>query len=217
MDTEMPERQAQNAHAVVAFTGDYISFTSNSKGIMIRNGIVYYDRDEIGSMAILPNGTLRYYKPKETRAAELLAQGVKDTFSFLPLLINDGKCVLNNPWGEGEHTMRVAFGYTDPYHYITLVSLRDREYQLTFQKCADILLRYGAKFAYNLDGGHSTSLVFMGKELSLLTLTGVDHHNIRALSDIVVFLENDTVQPPAEDPPAEEQPAEDQPAEEQTP
>ena len=197
LTTEMPERQAQKAHAVVAFTGDYIGFTANRKGVMIRNGIVYYDRDEIGSMAILPNGTLQYYEKGEINAAALSEQGVKDSFSFRPLLVKDGKSMLEGQEFT-EYTMRVAFGYSDPYHYITLVSLRDRIYQLTHTRSAEIMLRYGAKLAYNLDGGHSTSLCFMGRELSLVSLLDGQHHNIRALSDIVIFLTNPAVQIPAD-------------------
>ena len=45
--------------------------------------------------------------------------------------------------------------------------------------------------AYNLDGGHSTSLVFMGKELSMVSLQNNQYDNIRGLSDVVMFLEID--------------------------
>ena len=205
MDTEMPELQAQKAHAVVAFTGDYIGFSSNRKGVMIRDGVTYYDRDEIGSMAIMPDGTLQYYEKGEVTAAALLEKGVRDSFSFRPLLVQDGKSMLEGQEFT-EYTMRVALGYSDPYHYITLVSLRDRLYQLTHKQSAEIMLRYGAKLAYNLDGGHSTSLAFMGRELSLVSLLGGNHRNIRALSDIVVFLTNPAVQVPPE--PLPEEPAE---------
>ena len=205
MDTEMPELQAQKAHAVVAFTGDYIGFSSNRKGVMIRDGVAYYDRDEIGSMAIMPDGTLQYYEKGEVTAAALLEKGVRDSFSFRPLLVQDGKSMLEGQEFT-EYTMRVALGYSDPYHYITLVSLRDRLYQLTHKQSAEIMLRYGAKLAYNLDGGHSTSLAFMGRELSLVSLLGGNHRNIRALSDIVVFLTNPAVQVPPE--PLPEEPAE---------
>lgn len=210
METEMPEQQAQKAHAVVAFTGDYIGFTANRKGVMIRNGVTYYDRDEIGSMAIMPDGTLQYFESGQTTAAALLEQGVRDSFSFRPLLVKDGKSMLEGQEFT-EYTMRVALGYSDPYHYITLVALRDRIYQLTHTRSAEIMLRYGAKLAYNLDGGHSTSLVFMGRELSLVSLLDAKHRNIRALSDIVIFLTNPAVQAPSEQPsetPTEEPPTE---------
>lgn len=200
LSSAMPDEQARKAHAVVAFTGDYIGFTSNRKGVMIRGGIVYYDRDETDTLAMMPDGTLKYFDKGETSAAKLLDQGVRNSFSFWPLLVLNGKSMVENSEANAI-TMRVAFGYTDPYHYITVVSQRDRECQLSYKMTADILLRYGARIGYNFDGGHSTSLVFMGRELSLMTLTGVQHYNIRALSDVVVFLESDEVQPEEGDTP----------------
>ncbi len=211
MDTEMPELQAQKAHAVVAFTGDYIGFTSNRKAVMIRNGIVYYDRAETTTLAILPDGTLQCYEKGETTAEQLLGQGVKDSFSFGPLLVKDGKSLITDPVKYNEYTMRVGFGYSDPYHYITVVSLRARLNQFTHILTADTLVSYGAKLAYNLDGGHSTALVFMGRDLSMLSFEGKNYSTVRALSDIVTFLENPMVQPPAEEPPAEEAPADQTP------
>ena len=196
MPTEMVEKQARNAHAVVAFTGDYLGFTSNRKAVMIRDGVVYYDRDETTSLAILPDGTLAYYGPGETNAEALLSRGVKDSFSFGPLLVKDGAIALaNDPRYTSSHTMRVGFGYSDPYHYLAIVTLRDRSLNYTIRMTAETLVRYGARLAYNLDGGHSTALTFMGNELSMVSLSGTPHTNIRSLSDVVVFLTSELVQP----------------------
>ena len=193
MKTEMVQEQAKNAHAVLAFTGDYIGFTSNRKAVMIRNGIVYYDRAETTTLAILPDGTLGYYEKKEIDANTLLEQGVKDSFSFGPLLVKDGKSVIEKTEPNKIITMRVALGYSDPYHYLAVVSLRDRMNQYSHFMTANTMVTYGAKLAYNFDGGHSTSLVFMGKELSMINFDGTEHHNIRGLSDFVMFLENPSV------------------------
>jgi exopolysaccharide biosynthesis protein len=162
---------------------------------MIRNGIVYYDRAETTSYAILPDGTLKIYGQGETNAEQLQALGVKDSFSFGPILVKDGQLAYDDGGKPGTITMRVAFGYSDPYHYIVPITMRDRIVQMSYGMIAKVCMRYGCRAAYNLDGGHSTSLVFMGQELSLLTLTDTPHGNIRGLSDIVIFLENDAVQP----------------------
>ena len=79
------------------------------------------------------------------------------------------------------------------------MALRERQTALTFSHLADLFVSYGARVAYNLDGGHSSSLVFMGRELSLVSIHSSKRFgNIRGLSDIVVFLENDAVgAPPA--------------------
>ena len=91
-------------------------------------------------------------------------------------------------------TTRVAFGYTDPYHYIALVTLRERQTAMSLTKMTELLMSLGCRTGYNMDGGHSTSLVFMGRELSLIApFSGQKFSNIRGLSDIIVFLENETV------------------------
>ncbi|MBQ2200944.1 MAG: phosphodiester glycosidase family protein, partial [Clostridia bacterium] len=197
MDTEMPELQAQKAHAVLGFTGDYIGFTANGKAVMIRNGVVYYDRAETSTLAVLPDGTLQCFDKGETTAEKLLSQCVKDSFSFGPLLVKNGKAVTVDPQKYKEYTMRVGFGYSDPYHYLVVVSLRNRMNQFTHILTANTMVSYGAKLAYNMDGGHSTALVFMGRDLSQLSFDGKQYNTVRALSDIVVFLENPSVQPPA--------------------
>ncbi len=187
METELPYEQAQKHRAVLAFTGDYIGFTANRKGVMIRNGIVYYDRSETNTLAILPDGTLKVYQKGEINAKQLLQMGVRDSFSFGPVLVENGKSVADPK--SDTVTMRVVFGYGDPYHYIVAVAERDRALQMTYTMVAQVCENYGCRTAYNLDGGHSTSLAFLGRELSLISLTdGRPHHNYRALSDIIVFL-----------------------------
>lgn len=191
MSTELPEVQARQHHAVIAFTGDYIGYTSNRKAVMMRNGTVYYDRAETTTYAILPDGTLQIYEKGETTADALLALGVKDSFSFGPVLVRDG---VNVAPATDTYTMRVAFGYSDPYHYIVAISMRDRSLQMTYSMIADACVQYGCRTAYNLDGGHSTSLVFLGRELSTVSLEKEKlHTNIRGLSDIIAFLQNDSV------------------------
>ena len=193
MPAVLADEQARNNHAVLAFTGDYIGWTSNRKAVMIRNGVVYYDRKETTTLAVMPDGTLAFYRPGETSAADLQAKGVRDSFSFGPLLVKDGKKAYVNT-GSDLFTGRVGFGYSDPYHYIAIVALRERQTALSFSRLADYFVSYGARVAYNLDGGHSSSLVFMGRELSLVSIrSSKQFGNIRGLSDIVIFLENEEV------------------------
>ena len=207
MISVLSEEQARNHHAVVAFTGDFVGWTSNRKAVMIRNGVVYYDRQETTTLAILPDGTLEYYPNGAITAAELQEMGVRDSFSFGPLLVKDGQVFYKND-GTDLATARVGFGYSDPFHYIAVVALRERQTALSFTNLSAIFVRYGARLAYNLDGGHSTSLVFMGKELSTISNRGNFHYsNIRGLSDIIMFLQNDAVgAEPEPEPEAEAEP-----------
>ena len=193
MPAVLASEQALNHHAVLAFTGDYIGWTNNRKAVMIRNGKVYYDRKETTTLAVMPDGTLNFYAAGKTSAAELQALGVKDSFSFGPLLVNNGeKAYYNN--GKDLFTTRVGFGYSDPFHYIVIVTPRESQTALSFSRLADYFLSYGARVAYNMDGGHSSSLVFMGHELATISTRSTGRYgNIRGLSDIVMFLENDAV------------------------
>jgi len=196
MPAVMADEQARNAHAVLAFTGDYLGWTSNRKGVMIRNGVLYYDRQETTTLAILPDGTLTIFQPYETSASKLMEQGVRDSFSFGPTLVEDGKktdeLIRFVAGGYDLFTTRVGFGYSDPYHYLAIVTPRERYTSLSWERLAEYFISYGARVAYNLDGGHSSSLVFMGRELSLVsTRSNWKYNNIRGLSDVVMFLEID--------------------------
>jgi exopolysaccharide biosynthesis protein len=143
----------------------------------------------------MPDGTLKCYQPGQTDAAKLQALGVRDSFSFGPLLVEDKKVAYVDD-GKDLSTGRVGFGYSDPYHYIVIVALRERHTALSWVRMSNIFVSFGARVAYNLDGGHSSSLVFMGYELSTVpTRSHGRFTNIRGLSDIVMFLENPSVQP----------------------
>ena len=96
-------------------------------------------------------------------ANEALAAGVNDAMIFGPFLIVNGKPleIVGDPWGQAP---RVAIGQTkdgiilflvvDGENYINGASLQDM---------VDVLQKYGAYNAANLDGGQSSSLVVNNK------------------------------------------------------
>lgn len=192
MPRESPEKMSRQHQCVFAMVADYIGFTSNRKAVMMRNGIVYYDRNETSTMAVNPDGTLPCYeKTEEITAEALIAQGVRDSFSFGPVLVKKGEIGTDNRLQNEVATMRSAIGYACPYHYVAVANGRDSKQWCTLKGVAQLMLDYGCEEAYNMDGGHSTSMCFMGKELSLYTYDGVTHRNMRALSDIMGFLNSD--------------------------
>lgn len=192
MPRESPEKMSRQNQCVFSMVADYIGFTSNRKAVMMRNGIVYYDRNETSTMAVHPNGTLPCYEKAEGITAEaLIAEGVGDSFSFGPILVKNGEVGTDSKLKNEVSTMRAAIGYACPYHYVAVATGRDSKQWLDFKNLAQLMVDYGCEEAYNLDGGHSTSMCFMGKELSLYTYDGVQHRNMRALSDIMGFLNSD--------------------------
>lgn len=144
-------------------------FIDNGYGSDIPIGIVIEDgkltwgdssaRDNIigitneGKLKLMANAT----------ASEALDAGVRDAVVFGPFLIVNGTPleIVGDPWGRAP---RVAiaqrkdgvmlFLVVDGENYINGASLQDM---------VDILLKYGAYNAANLDGGQSSSLVIDGK------------------------------------------------------
>ena len=81
---------------------------------------------------------------------------------------------------------RTAIGIIDENHYIIVVSDgRTSESEgLSLYQLAEIMKSYGAKTAYNLDGGGSSTLYFNGQVINKPT-TGGNKILERAVSDIV--------------------------------
>lgn len=192
MPPEGPETMARQHRCVFAMVADFLGFTSNRKAVMMRGGIVYYDRNETSTMAVHPNGTLPCYEIEDKITAEaLIAEGVQDSFSFGPVLVKDGEISTDKKMTIPTSTMRAAIGYACPYHYIAVVTGRDSQVWCTFMEIAQVMQDYGCHEAYNMDGGHSTSMVFMGKEISLFTFGEKKHRNLRTMSDILGFLNSE--------------------------
>ena len=132
-------------------------------GIVIQEGQLTWGdinaRDNI--IGLTKDGILKLMS--NATANEALEEGVYDAMIFGPFLIVNGKPleIHGDPWGQAP---RVAiaqrqdgvllFLVVDGENYINGASLQDM---------VDILLRYGAYNAANLDGGQSSSLTINGK------------------------------------------------------
>lgn len=98
-----------------------------------------------------------------TTGTEALKKGMVDGLEFGPFLIVNGKPleIVGDPWGRSPRVAIaqrkdgvVLFLVIDGENYINGATLQDM---------IDVLLKYGAYNAANLDGGHSTSLSVNGK------------------------------------------------------
>ncbi len=160
---EMPYIIARRYDAVFGLTGDFISNAGNKKGVHIRDGKVYYDRDDVDILAVLPTGEMQVYEKGTVSADELLALGVKDTLSFGPILVKDGQmteAVTKHYLKPGN--IRTGIGKIDAGHYIAIIG----QSRYTFTEYAELFISYGCEWAYNLDGGHSASMVIMGEQVN---------------------------------------------------
>lgn len=166
-----PWIMARRAKAVLWITGDnLINSERDEKGILIRDGRLYADANVEDTLAIYPDMSMRIYGKWETRADTLLEDGVENSYSFGPTLIRDG--VINED--AKYHRVRrinprAGIGYLEPGHYIAIVvDGRQKDYSvgMTIWEFADLFDQYGCTQAYNLDGGLSAGIIFMGEQLN---------------------------------------------------
>lgn len=165
---------ASSNNAILAINGDYYGFRDD--GVIIRNDTVYRDDPVRDAMALFNDGTMQTYNEEEVSSSELLAQGVTNTLSFGPILIQDGKITsdfsnvqIDTNFGNRSiqnANPRTAIGMIAPNHYVfVVVDGRKEGYSrgMTLAELADLMKDLGATEAYNLDGGGSSTMYFMGR------------------------------------------------------
>ena len=165
---------AEENNAIFAINGDYYGFRED--GIIIRNGVIYRDDPARIGLAFYTDGSMQVYDETQTSAAELLAEGVWNTLSFGPALLNDGEIVENLGTVEidtnfGNHPIqgsqpRTGIGVIDDNHFVFIVvDGRSKGYSMgvTLDEFAEIFQQLGCTEAYNLDGGGSSTMYFMGR------------------------------------------------------
>lgn len=172
--TETTSDIAADNDAVFAINGDYYGFRDT--GIVIRNGVVYRDEGARQGLAFYTDGHVEVYDETATTADELVADGVWNTLSFGPALLEDGQVLegiedvevdtnLGNHSIQGEQP-RTAVGVVDDNHLVfVVVDGRSPGYSagVTMTGLAEIMQGLGATTAYNLDGGGSSTMVFDGE------------------------------------------------------
>jgi exopolysaccharide biosynthesis protein len=159
--------------AVFAINGDYYGFRDT--GIVIRNGVVYRDEGARQGLAFYRDGTVKVYDETATTAEQLVADGVWNTLSFGPALLENGQIVdgiddVEVDTNFGNHSIqgaqpRTAIGVIDANHLVfVVVDGRSPGYSagLTMTGLAELMLELKATTAYNLDGGGSSTMVFDG-------------------------------------------------------
>lgn len=182
---------AADNNAILAVNGDY--YGANSTGSVIRNGVVYRDtvREDSsnGDLAIYKDGSFKVIYEDQISAEQLVNDGVVNLLAFGPALVENGEIAVDTNSEVGQamaSNPRTAIGIIDENHYIIVVSDgRTSESEgLSLYQLAEVMKSYGAKTAYNLDGGGSSTLYFNGQVINKPT-TGGNKISERAVSDIV--------------------------------
>ncbi len=190
--SEFGPRLSRQNDTVFAITGDYLTYGNNPKGIQIRCGKIYTENGKTVPFAAWPDGTLRLEDAAATTAAELLDQGVVDCWTFGPVLVEDGARAdyTEHPF-YGQMSWRSAIGQVCPWHFMAVNTSYRRS--ITLDELSGVFLDYGCTFAYNMDGGQSTSITFMGEQLNRSTAVAGQQYGARRLCDMIGFLQSDLV------------------------
>lgn len=189
------DRIARRENAVLAINGDYFIYINT--GYNVRNGKVLTDKpnktydtliiDDTGDLHIIQDTT-------RDQIEDYLAAGgtVVHSFTFGPGLVVDGQLVTQfnevfvKEKGSEKETQRMGIGQMGPLSYLILTTEGPENPGsdgLTLSEFAQLFYDMGAKNAYNLDGGSSSSLVLDGQKINALST-----HKNRVIGDIVYFV-----------------------------
>ncbi|MBR4080433.1 MAG: phosphodiester glycosidase family protein [Clostridia bacterium] len=176
-----PETLAQNANLILGVNGDYYPYRVDHGypvGNILRSGEVLYDfkpgknraYPNLDTMALHDDGSLSVWGAKEITATQLKEMGgVHDALSFGPYLARDGalRIYAGASWDAKEP--RNAVGMVSPGHY-KLVTVEGRipggPMGVDLNMLAEMMFAQGVTDAFNLDGGSTSVLIFMGDKLN---------------------------------------------------
>ena len=205
---------ADRGRAILAITDDNFGYrwykrhhdkdTKYQQGVVIRNGAVkadampdaaYYDFPPLDVLAYYPDGRIELYYPEEHDAQDYLDMGVLHTYCFGPILLKDGQ-VNERLYAPSSKTLaaeyeeaaaRQAIGYYEPGHYFILTANgnHDSRTGVKMQWMVDKMIEKGVTDAFNLDGGRTTLLYFMGQAVN--KKENVNREAMREITGMLAF------------------------------
>ena len=169
---------AKKKNAVLSINGDFFKY--NDFGYLVRQGQLYRDRPDGEHDVLLIDENSDFYSvsaaTEETVKAavtDLEAKGHKviNSFNFGPTLVENGQIrTFNKSLYQGLYKMmRVGIGQLGPLEYAIYFcyGTSDAFKGLTMENFAEMIVQATpeVKIAYNLDGGGSTHVLLLQKQL----------------------------------------------------
>lgn len=179
---------AEENDAILAINGDYYGW--RDAGYVIRNGVLYRDTadGDTDCLVVSADGTLYSESEASVSAQDLLDNGAWQVLSFGPVLVEDGEVLVdqNDEVSQSKTSNpRTAVGMVEPLHYLFVVAdgRTSESAGLSLYELANLFVDNGATFAYNLDGGGSSTMWFNGSVIN--NPTDGTQMGERSVSDIV--------------------------------
>ena len=206
-----PFTLAEESGAVFAVTDDnygerwYRTNVEEKKGYyegaVIRDGEIradilppekYTKFPSLDVMAWYPDGTVEMYDARAHTAQEYLDMGAVNTWAFGPILLRDGQpndLVFDQTKlsyeGHMEKAPRMAMGYYEKGHYVFLcaVGRSAKSEGATLPWLIERMQQLGVKDGFNLDGGQTAVMCFMGKSVN--KSPAIDRETLRKVSSMI--------------------------------
>ncbi len=176
---QQPWRYVRQEKAVFAITGDNLDVAEkNLKGLLLRKGVFYSNEAGADTLLIGEDMTLRVLHRKAFTTRQVIDSGVRDTYSFGPILVENGE--INEAVGKhhvAHANPRCGIGMVEPGYWIAIVTDGRQphySYSISLEYFAELFHSLGCTVAYNLDGGSSAAMCFMGEELNKHLAPGTD-------------------------------------------
>ncbi|MDO5390529.1 MAG: phosphodiester glycosidase family protein [Eubacteriales bacterium] len=156
---------------------------------MIKSGKVYNDTYSNGNIMCVTRDGGMFTAIAGMTTEDMLNRGVWDTYCFGPTLVENGKAYeITSAFQQTYRYQRTVIGMVNPGDYYILVvdgKGAGGSEGMTYEEMQKVLLDLNCQYAYNLDGGGSTTLVFKGRVINSLT----DGGNERPCADILYFID----------------------------
>ena len=162
--TESTLDMAKNNSAIVSISGDY--YGNHETGIVVRNGTLYRKTSLDDVMVMNNDGSMQTFDNKGFNANDVVTNGAWQAWTFGPMLLADGQPMAKFNSTVNPANPRSAIGYYEPGHYcLVMVDGRQPGYSdgISLKAFSQLFFDMGCKAAYNLDGGQTAVMTFMGK------------------------------------------------------
>lgn len=195
-----PVKLARENKVVLGISDDSYTLRTiynRNAGIVVHNGELIAESPHetkrlvrfpnLDVIAFMPDGTISMYDNGEVTAEYIMSLGARNVYSFGPILLQDGKesiAVRYSDVYSQYKEPRCAIGMIEPNHFVILTVVGRTSYSdgCTLAWLAERMKQIGANQAFNLDGGGSAAIVFMGK-----ILNKANDSAVREITDIIGF------------------------------